>query len=74
MELFLELESELKSTEKKVSNLYLETLMSGKADNKNVLLEIHSGAGGVESQDWVEMLFRMYSRWSESKKFSLTLN
>ena len=30
--------------------------MSGKADNKNVLLEIHSGAGGVESQDWVEML------------------
>ena len=47
--------------------------MSGKADNKNVLVEIHSGAGGVESQDWVEMLLRMYSKWAESKKFSLSL-
>ena len=72
-QLFLELESDLKSTEKKISVLYLETLMSGKADNKNALLEIHSGAGGIESQDWVEMLFRMYSRWAESKKFSLIL-
>ncbi len=72
-QLFLELESDLKSTKKKISVLYLETLMSGKADNKNALLEIHSGAGGIESQDWVEMLFRMYSRWAESKKFSLIL-
>ena len=72
-QLFLELENDLKSTEKKISVLYLETLMSGKADNKNALLEIHSGAGGIESQDWVEMLFRMYSRWAESKKFSLIL-
>ena len=47
--------------------------MSGKADNKNVLLEIHSGAGGVESQDWVEMLFRMYTRWAESKNFTISL-
>ena len=47
--------------------------MSGKADNKNVLLEIHSGAGGVESQDWVEMLLRMYSRWAESKKFKIEI-
>ena len=72
-QLFLELESDLKLTQKKISVLYLETLMSGKADNKNALLEIHSGAGGIESQDWVEMLFRMYSRWAESKKFSLIL-
>ena len=56
-----------------MSLLYLETLMSGKADNKNVLLEIHSGAGGVESQDWVEMLFRMYTRWAESKNFTISL-
>ena len=47
--------------------------MSGKADNKNVLVEIHSGAGGVESQDWVEMLFRMYTRWAESKNFAISL-
>ena len=71
--LFGELEGELKLIEKRISILYLETLMSGKADNKNVLVEIHSGAGGVESQDWVEMLLRMYSRWAESKNFSLSL-
>ncbi len=71
--LFGELEGELKLIEKRISILYLETLMSGKADNKNVLIEIHSGAGGVESQDWVEMLLRMYSRWAESKNFSLSL-
>ena len=37
---------------KNLSKLYLETLMSGKADSNNSLIEIHSGAGGVESQDW----------------------
>ena len=73
LKFFRELESELKLIKTKISGLYLETLMSGKADNKNALVEIHSGAGGVESQDWVEMLLRMYSRWAESKKFSLNL-
>ena len=48
-----------------LNKLYMETLMSGSADSKNVILEINSGAGGVESQDWVAMLFRMYSRWSK---------
>ena len=71
--LFRELEDEFNLIKKRVSLLYLETLMSGKADNKNVLLEIHSGAGGVESQDWVEMLFRMYTRWAESKNFTISL-
>ena len=71
--LFAELENELILNKEKISSLYLETLMSGKADNKNALVEIHSGAGGVESQDWVEMLLRMYSKWAESKKFSLSL-
>ncbi len=71
--LFGELEDEFNLIKKRVSLLYLETLMSGKADNKNVLLEIHSGAGGVESQDWVEMLFRMYTRWAESKNFAISL-
>ena len=70
---YLELENELKLYEKKVSTLYLETLLSGKADNKNAILEIHSGAGGVESQDWVEMLLRMYTRWAENRNFSISL-
>ena len=39
-----------------LNKLYMETLMSGSADSKNVILEINSGAGGVESQDWVAML------------------
>ena len=72
-DMHLELETELKGIERNANTLHIETLMSGKADSKNVLLEIHSGAGGVEAQDWVEMLLRMYSRWAESKSFKLQI-
>ena len=72
-DMYLELEIELKAIERNANTLHIETLMSGKADSKNVLLEIHSGAGGVEAQDWVEMLLRMYSRWAESKNFKLQI-
>ncbi len=72
-DLMKDLEHEIKLLESKVSLLHLETLMSGKADSKSALIEIHSGAGGVESQDWVEMLLRMYTRWAESKKFKIEL-
>ena len=71
--MYLELEDELKIIKKDANTIHIETLMSGKADSKNVLLEIHSGAGGVEAQDWVEMLLRMYSRWAESKSFKLQI-
>ena len=64
-DMYSELEAELKVIERNANNIHIETLMSGKADSKNVLVEIHSGAGGVEAQDWVEMLLRMYSRWAE---------
>ena len=47
--------------------------MSGEADYNNAFLEIHAGAGGTESQDWAEMLQRMYLRWSESKNFKVLL-
>ncbi len=73
LEMHEELENELKFLEKNISILHIETLMSGRADSKNALIEIHSGAGGVEAQDWVEMLLRMYSRWAESKKFKLKI-
>ena len=66
-ELLRDLKNELSDIKKDLSKLYLETLMSGKADSKNTLMEIHSGAGGIESQDWVEMLLRMYSRWSDAR-------
>ena len=66
---FADLKEELFRIKTALNKLYMETLMSGSADSKNVILEINSGAGGVESQDWVAMLFRMYSRWSEASGF-----
>ena len=68
-----DLTKELQKIEVSLSKLYLETLMSGKADTNNSLIEINSGAGGVESQDWVAMLLRMYSRWSDSRGFKIEL-
>jgi peptide chain release factor 2 len=47
--------------------------MSGEADNNNAFLEIHAGAGGTESQDWAAILQRMYIRWAESKKLTISL-
>ncbi len=45
----------------------VETLLSGEADHNDAYLEIHAGAGGTESQDWAEMLLRMYTRWAERR-------
>jgi len=51
----------------------LENLMSENADANNIFLEIHAGAGGTESQDWAEMLVRMYIRWAEKKEAKILL-
>ena len=48
-----------------------EALLSGEADGNDAYLEIHSGAGGTESQDWAEMLLRMYTRWAEGRGYGL---
>jgi peptide chain release factor 2 len=56
-------------TESKISSL--EVMLSGEADVNSAYLEVHPGAGGTESQDWAEMLLRMYTRWSEKKGYSL---
>ena len=50
--------------ENEVEKLQLETLLSGKYDKNNAILTLHPGAGGTESQDWAEMLYRMYTRWA----------
>ena len=50
----------------KARRLQVEALLSGEADSNDTYVEIHSGAGGTESQDWANMLLRMYSRWAES--------
>jgi peptide chain release factor 2 len=51
-------------------DMYLQTLFSGQFDKNNAILSMHAGSGGTESQDWVEMLLRMYTRWAESHSFN----
>ena len=57
------------SRRENLERMKLETLLSGEYDKNNAILALHAGAGGTESQDWVEMLFRMYTRWAERRGF-----
>ena len=50
----------------------IRTTLSGPLDRKNAIITIHPGAGGTESQDWAEMLLRMYLRWTERRGFGPT--
>ena len=60
-----------KKLEKEIEKLHLETLLSGKYDKCNAILTLHPGAGGTESQDWAEMLYRMYARWANQKEYDI---
>jgi peptide chain release factor 2 len=64
-------EDALRDTLKDARSAQVETLLSGEADGNDCYLEIHSGAGGTESQDWASMLLRMYTRWAERRKFKV---
>ena len=55
-----------KKIEKDIENFEIKTLLSGKYDQNNAIITLHPGAGGTESQDWAEMLYRMYTRWATS--------
>ena len=72
-ELFSELNTELKSIEERLENLKLETLLNGKYDSLNAILTLHAGAGGTEAQDWVSMLYRMYTMYAEKMGYKTTL-
>lgn len=65
-----ELLEELTVLEKQLDKLEMSVLLSGRYDKGNALLAIHAGAGGTDSQDWAEMLFRMYLRWAEKHNFT----
>ncbi|GAC1550237.1 MAG: peptide chain release factor 2 [Beijerinckiaceae bacterium] len=61
----------LKGIEIEAQRRQIEALLSGEADANDSYIEIHSGAGGTESQDWARMLMRMYARWAERRKFKV---
>jgi peptide chain release factor 2 len=65
-----ELEAETNQIEKEVEKREFTTLLSGEYDRHDAILSIHAGAGGTDSQDWVEMLHRMYLRWGESQGYT----
>ena len=65
----LKMSERIKENSKKIQ---VENLLSGGTDINNCYLEIHAGAGGTESQDWAQMLIRMYIRWAESQEFKIT--
>ncbi len=66
-------ENALKELRAESARLQVEAMLSGEADGNDTYLEVHSGAGGTESQDWANMLLRMYTRWAEKQKFKVEL-
>lgn len=64
-----ELENNLEEIDKSIEKMELKIRLSSEYDEKNAILSIHPGAGGTESQDWAEMLLRMYERWAEKEGF-----
>ena len=72
-DIIAEAEAALGALERTAARFQVEALLSGEADANDTYLEVHAGAGGTESQDWTEMLLRMYMRWAESKGYKTEL-
>src|SRR6056297_3052545 len=72
-ELVSEFENGIKLLSKKIDKTELLALMDEEYDKNNAIVSIHPGAGGTESQDWAEMLLRMYLRWGESKDYKIEI-
>ena len=68
-----DIRKELDDLNKAVEDAEFKNMLSGKDDDKNCLLTIHSGAGGTEAQDWADMLLRMYLRWGEQNGYKMTV-
>jgi len=68
-----EIKTSIEQTGRELDKLEFAALLSGPDDHRDAILTIHPGAGGTESQDWADMLFRMYNRWAERRHFSVSL-
>ncbi|SVA13962.1 uncharacterized protein METZ01_LOCUS66816, partial [marine metagenome] len=68
-----ELEKELNEYQTLVEKVELKMILGKKEDTQDAIIAIHPGAGGTESQDWAQMLYRMYSRWAEQQDFKIDL-
>ncbi len=70
---FGEIRTDLAALREQIERLEIETLLPGENDRLNAIVTIHPGAGGTESQDWAEVLLRMYRRWTERRGFKFAL-
>ncbi|MFC1566592.1 peptide chain release factor 2 [bacterium] len=68
-----EIKNDLEQLGKKIHDLSFRAKLSGKFDKSNAIVTLHSGAGGTEACDWVDMIFRMYKRWAETKKYQVDI-
>ena len=62
-----------KALRHKLEQIEIETLLSGDMDMNNAIVSIHPGAGGTESQDWAQMLMRLYTRWAERNGYKIEI-
>ena len=70
-EMIDEIIKQLQELKHQARHYELEALLRGEADANNAFLEVHSGSGGTEAQDWAEMLLRMYVRWAEAHQYKV---
>ncbi len=66
-----EIEADFQSLVNKIEEMKIKILLSGEYDQNNAIISIHAGSGGLDAQDWAEILMRMYTRWSERKGFKV---
>ena len=68
-----DVEDNIGDIEHRIQQLSVSLMLDGQDDDKNAIVSINAGAGGTDSQDWAEMLFRMYSRWCDHKKYKMNV-
>ena len=68
-----EIQKAYEDYKRKFEELRIKTLLNGEYDSSNAIISIHAGSGGTDAQDWAEMLLRMYTRWSESKRYKVKI-